>query len=64
MGIVGRSSYSRLFGWWYACIAAGFLLLAVFYAVRGAASFAVILRLGIAFGFAALAWMELHRKKR
>jgi hypothetical protein len=64
---VGRgnaSRYSRLLGWWYGCIAAGFLLLALFYAVHGAGPSMVLLRVGIAAGFAALAYAELHGKRR
>jgi len=63
MGRLKTRRFSRWFGWWYACISAGFLLLAIFYAIEHAAGFAVFLRAAIAVGFAALAWAELHRKK-
>jgi hypothetical protein len=50
-------------GWWYGCIAAGFLLLTLYYAIRGAPPLMVLLRVGIAAGFAALAYAEFQRKR-
>jgi hypothetical protein len=67
IGNVGRRNgkrWSRLLGWWYACIAVGFLLLAFANALRGARPLMVVLRVVIAAGFAALARAELHRQRR
>jgi hypothetical protein len=55
---------SRLWGWWYACIAVGFFLLAFANALRGARPLMVLLRVVIAAGFAALANAEFHRHGR
>ena len=51
----------RLFGYWYLCIAVGFLLLAVHRAVLGVRTSAVVVRLVIAIGFALLAWLQFRK---
>ncbi len=58
--IGGSGRRTKLFALWYACIAAGFLLLAVRAWVLGAPRWTVILRGLIAGGFGLLAWLE-HR---
>ena len=64
MGRFNASWRSRLLGWWYGCISAGFLLLTVSHALRGARPLMILLRAVIAAGFAALAYWELREKKR
>jgi hypothetical protein len=51
-------------GWWYACIAVGFFLLAFANALRGARPLMVLPRVVIAAGFAALANAESDRHRR
>ena len=55
---------SGLLGWWYACIAVGFFLLALVQTLRGAGPWMILLRAGVAAGFAVLAWVELKAGKR
>lgn len=67
IGNVGQrkgSRRSRLLGWWYACIAVGFFLLALANALRGARPLMILLRVVIAAGFAALAHAEFRRQGR
>lgn len=49
------------FAWWYVCIAAGFLLLAVRQIVVGGLTIGIVIRIVIALGFAALAYSEMRR---
>jgi hypothetical protein len=49
------------FAWWYVCIAAGFVLLAVRQIVIGGWTVGIIVRIVIALGFAALAYTEMRR---
>jgi hypothetical protein len=49
------------FAWWYVCIAAGFLLLAVRQILVGGWTAGIIVRIIIALGFAALAYSEMRR---
>jgi hypothetical protein len=51
---------SKHWGWWYLSIGLGFLVLAIVYLIQGAGSAAVLLRLGVAVGFALLGWMQLR----
>ncbi len=52
----------RLFAAWYACIAAGFVLLGLRAWLLGAAPWTVALRGVIALGFGLLAWQEWRRR--
>jgi hypothetical protein len=49
------------FAWWYVCIAAGFLLLALRQALVGGSTVSVVVRIIIALAFAALAYNEMRR---
>jgi hypothetical protein len=55
-----RGFESKYWGWWYLCIGLGFFLLALVYALRGAGSTDIALRIGVAAGFAILGWMQLR----
>jgi hypothetical protein len=55
---------ARLLGWWYASIAAGFLLLAIANALWGGNPWLVALRVVIAAGFAYLARAEFRKLRR
>ena len=55
---------SRLLGWWYLCVSVGFLLLTLVHAVRGAGPLMILPRVGIAVGFAVLAYLEFRNNKR
>jgi hypothetical protein len=57
-------SRSRWFAWWYAAIAAGFVLLAARSLLVGDRPALVALRLIISVGFAALAWAQFRAKLR
>lgn len=52
---------SRLFGWWYVSIGAGFVLLGVSRLLAGERIWLVVLRWLIAAGFFALGYFELTR---
>jgi len=54
---------SRFLGWWYASIAVGFLCLTFVHVIRREGPLTILPRLGIALGFAVLAYGELHKKK-
>ncbi len=54
----------RWYAWWYASIGAGFILLAASRMTRGDFSLLVWLRLAIAAGFFALAWLEWRTRRR
>jgi hypothetical protein len=54
-------------GWivvWYICIGVGFILLALRAYILGASTGGVVLRLVIAAGFIALAWVQHRQGKR
>jgi hypothetical protein len=51
---------SRQWGWWYLSIGLCFLLLAIVHMLMRAGVMAVALRLGVAAGFAFLAWMQFR----
>jgi hypothetical protein len=51
---------SKYWGWWYLCIAFGFLLLAIVRLLQGAGLADIALRLAIAIGFALLGGMQLR----
>ncbi len=51
---------SRLFGWWYVTIGAGFFLLGVYYLMHGQTLWQIALRWIIAAGFLALGYGELR----
>jgi len=55
---------SRLFGWWYLSIGAGFVLLAVNRTMVGEARWLIAIRFFIAVGFFALGYFELKGKLR
>ena len=55
---------SRLFGWWYVSIGAGFVLLGVNRLIQGARAGAIALRWAIAAGFFLLGYLELRRGRR
>ena len=48
-------------GWWYAAIAAGFVLLALYHLLVSDVNWLIGVRLAIAGGFGLLAWMELRQ---
>jgi len=54
----------RWFAWWYLCIALGFLLLALARALQGERPWLIVLRIVIALGFGALAFMEFRTRRR
>jgi hypothetical protein len=55
---------SRLFGWWYVSIGAGFTLLGVSRLLAGERVALVALRWTIAAGFFALGYFELARRTK
>jgi hypothetical protein len=57
-----RPRRSRLFGWWYLSIGAGFTLLGVSRLLAGERLALVVLRWAIAAGFFALGYIELARR--
>jgi hypothetical protein len=57
-------SVRRWFAWWYAAIAAGYVLLAITQGLIGGTFWAIALRLVIAAGFAALAVFEFRTRDR
>jgi hypothetical protein len=61
---VDRETRSRVFGWWYAAIGTGFLLLAVQRWLVGGLVSLILLRLLIAAGFFFLAWAERKGRVR
>lgn len=50
---------TRLYAWWYFSIAAGFLLLSINRWILRERLWLIILRIGIAAGFAALGWLTM-----
>jgi hypothetical protein len=54
---------SRILGWWYVCIGAGFIALAVRALIAGAQMWAAGLRFAIALGFLTLGFMSLRGKQ-
>jgi hypothetical protein len=54
----------RLLPWWYASIALGFLLLAIYRVIIGERPWLIALRVIIAIGFAALAAFEFRSGRR
>jgi hypothetical protein len=59
-----RSSRSkRLWGWWYVCIGAGFILLGLRYLIAGITGWPVALRWVIAAGFLLLGAGTLRSKR-
>ena len=56
--------HSKLFGWWYLSIGAGFFLLGIYYLLRGQALWMIVLRWIIAAGFIALGSAELRSTVR
>jgi hypothetical protein len=54
---------TRWFGWWYAAIAVGFILLAVNRLVIGYRDWTIPLRFVIAAGFLALAWIHFRPRQ-
>ena len=59
-----RSIRSKLFGWWYVAIGAGFLLLSINRILVGGSSWLIALRLLISAGFFLLGYLELRSKLR
>ena len=59
-----RNSSAGLLAWWYATIAAGFVVLAVVHLLQGDKPWLIGVRLVIAAGFAVLARFEFHAKNR
>jgi hypothetical protein len=57
-----RALRSKLLGWWYITIGAGFLLLAVNRILVGGEGWLIALRLVIAGGFFTLGCLELRAK--
>jgi hypothetical protein len=55
---------SRLFGWWYLSIGAGFVLLAVHRIIAGEARWLIAIRFLIAAGFFVLGYLELKGSLR
>ena len=53
-----------LYGWWYLSIALGFLALAARQMIVGGNTFGIVIRLMIAVGFAALAWVTWRAASR
>jgi hypothetical protein len=59
-----RTLRSKLFGWWYVTIGAGFLLLAINRILLGGSGWLIALRLVISAGFLLLGYLELRSKLR
>lgn len=57
-------SKPRLLPWWYASIALGFMLLAIYRVIIGERPWLIALRVVIALGFAALAAFEFRSGRR
>ena len=57
-----QSIRSKLFGWWYVTIGAGFLLLSINRILVGGSAWLIALRLLISAGFFLLGYLELHAK--
>jgi hypothetical protein len=55
-----RWGKSRWFAWWYFSIAVGFLLLAIYFWLRGGSLLPGVLRIIIAVAFAVLGWLQLQ----
>jgi tetrahydromethanopterin S-methyltransferase subunit C len=53
----------RLLGWWYLCIATGFVLLGFSRQLKGERPWLIALRYVVAAGFFALAYLELRTRK-
>ena len=51
---------TRLLGWWYICIGAGFTALAARALIAGVQLWAVAIRFAIACGFFVLGWLSLR----
>jgi len=60
----GPSLKSKLFGWWYVTIGAGFFLLAVNRILVGGVPWLIGIRFAIAAGFFVLGYFELKGKLR
>lgn len=56
-----RRQRTRWMGWWYAAIASGFVLLAIYHVLVRDVNWLITVRLVIAGGFGMLAWMELRQ---
>jgi hypothetical protein len=54
---------ARIFGWWYACIAVGFLLLGVRSILGHEGAWSIALHAIISAGFAVLAWITLRASR-
>jgi hypothetical protein len=59
-----RELRSKLFGWWYLTIGAGFVLLAAQRVIIGGSKWLIALRCVIAAGFFLLGYFELSGKFR
>ena len=55
-----RGFQSKHWGWWYLSIGVGFILLAIVHLLHGARLGAIVLRIGVAVGFALLGWMQFR----
>lgn len=55
---------SKLFGWWYVSIGAGFLLLAISRMIVGEKAWLIVIRFLISAGFFALGYLELTSRLR
>jgi hypothetical protein len=55
---------SRFYGWWYCCIAAGFVLLTAQRYIAGERGWQNWVRLLIAAGFGVLGWLTLRSSRR
>jgi hypothetical protein len=56
--------FRQLFGWWYVCIGAGFLLLTLHRWMMGERLWLVVLRAVIGAGFLFLGYLELSSRLR
>lgn len=57
-----RPRIRRMFGWWYVCIGAGFVMLAVHRWLIGERAWLVALRAVIGAGFLLLGYLELRSR--
>lgn len=55
---------SRILGWWYICIGAGFVALGARAGVAGAPLLSIALRFAIAAGFLSLGWFTMSGKRK
>ena len=55
---------TKFYGWWYLAIAAGYFLLGLNRWIVGGGFWAILLRWGIAAGFALLGWGTLRSARR